>query len=439
MTGLAGALPVLALIGAMLTAILGLNRLAQARAWEAELRRKIVHVATGMLAIALPWLLPHAWQVWLLLGLTAVAMALMRTRALAGLGQAVHGVARRSWGDYLLVLGVALTFALHDGRAILYVLPLAILAVADAAAALAGLRYGRTFYNAGLGRKSLEGSTIFFLLTLILSMICLLLLTDVPRANVIAISAAIAGFATLVEADSWHGFDNLFVPMGVLIFLQSTLDASAVGAVVRIGAVTLASGVALLLTRAAGLAPQVTRVHALAVFMLLSVAELHHAILPVAYLAAQVLLPPPPAVDRDDHVLHAVAALALVSFGFLAAGPLLGLATIDHYGLAVAAMTGATIAAAVAGRAAWVRAAAGLITAGAAIALWGAVSVQDPAAPRWHGSLLVPGSLVITLSVAVPLLAPRLVPRAAVGRIGALAGGLAALVLAWSLGKGMVP
>ena len=105
----------------------------------------------------------------------------------------------------------------------------------------------------------------------------------------------------------------------------------------------------------------------------------------------------------------------------------------------VAAMTGATIAAAVAGRAAWVRAAAGLITAGAAIALWGAVSVQDPAAPRWHGSLLVPGSLVISLSVAVPLLAPRLVPRAAVGRIGALAGGLAALVLAWSLGKGMVP
>ena len=42
---------------------------------------------------------------------------------------------------------------------------------------------------------------------------------------------------------------------------------------VRIGAVTLTSGVALLLTRAAGLAPQVTRVHALAVFMLLSVAE----------------------------------------------------------------------------------------------------------------------------------------------------------------------
>lgn len=439
MTALSGAIPVVALIGAMLTAILGLNRLARAHGWEAELRRKIVHVATGTLAIALPWLLPHAWQVWLLLALTAVAMALMRTQALAGLGQAVHGVERQSWGDYLLVLGVALTFALHGERAILYVLPLAILAVADAAAALAGLRYGRTFYNAGLGRKSLEGSTIFFLLTLILSMVCLLLLTDVPRANVIAISAAIAGFATLVEADSWHGFDNLFVPMGVLIFLQSTLDASAMGAVVRVGAVTLASGLALMMARAAGLAPQVARVHALAVFMLLSVAELHHAILPATYLAAQVLLPPPQGLNRDNHILHAVAALALVSFGFFAAGPLLGRATIDFYSLAVAAMTAATIVAALAGRPALVRAATGVVTVGAAFALWAAVSAQDPAAPRWHGSLMVPASLVIALSVAVPLLAPHLVPRAGAGRIGTLAGGLAALVLAWSLGKGMVP
>jgi phytol kinase len=29
----------------------------------------------------------------------------------------------------------------------------------------------------------------------------------------------VAGFGTLVEAASWRGFDNLFLPLGLLIFL----------------------------------------------------------------------------------------------------------------------------------------------------------------------------------------------------------------------------
>ncbi|MHA3979244.1 hypothetical protein ACW9UR_16320 [Halovulum sp. GXIMD14794] len=428
-----GVLPVLGLIAFMLAALLGLNRIARAGDWALELRRKIVHVATGALAISLPWVLAQSWQVWLMLGFTTVALVLMRTGALGGLGQAVHGVERQSWGDYLLVLGVALTFALHDGRAVLYVLPLAVLTVADAAAALAGLRYGRTFYSAGLSRKSLEGSTIFFLLTLILSMVCLLLLTDVPRANVIAISGAIAGFATLVEADSWQGFDNLFVPMGVLIFLTATLDATVAGAVVRVGIVSLASGLAFLLVRGAGLSAQVARVYALAAFMLLSVAELHDVLIPAIYLSVQIAIDRD-APGRDDRVLRAVAALALVSFGFLAAGPLIGAGVVDFYLLGVSCMIAATVAVSAAGLRSVGRVAAASAGFAAMLLLWQFVVGFDAGPRLWHGPLTVPGAIALALAAGIPLAAPRPFRKHTVATVAGLGAGLALALLLWTWG-----
>lgn len=433
MSAIYGVLPVLGLIAFMLAGLLGLNRIARASDWAPELRRKIVHVATGALAISLPWVLPQSWQVWLMLGLTTVALVLMRTRAFGGLGQAVHGVERQSWGDYLLVLGVALTFALHDGRAVLYVLPLAVLTIADAAAALAGLRYGRTFYSAGLSRKSLEGSTIFFLLTLILSMVCLLLLTDVPRENVIAISAAIAGFATLVEADSWHGFDNLFVPMGVLIFLTATLDATVAGAVVRVGVISLASALAFILVRGAGLSAQVARVYALAAFMLLSVAEPHDVLIPAIYLCIQILIGRG-APDRDDRVLHAVAALSLVSFGFLATGPLIGAGVVDFYLLGVSCMIAATIPVAAAGFGLAGRIVAALAGFGAMFLVWQYV-VGFGAGPRhWHGPLTMPGASALALAAGIPLAAPGPFLRRTAASVAALGAGLALVLLLWTWG-----
>jgi phytol kinase len=60
-----------------------------------------------------------------------------------------------------------------------------------------------------------EGSAVFFLITLLISIVCLMLMTPLPPLNILVISMMVAGFGTLVEAASWRGFDNLFLPLGL--------------------------------------------------------------------------------------------------------------------------------------------------------------------------------------------------------------------------------
>ena len=52
-------------------------------------------------------------------------------------------------------------------------MPLAVLTLADAAAALAGSTYGRRFFTVDDGRKRVEGSAVFFTVTLLVAMVCL--------------------------------------------------------------------------------------------------------------------------------------------------------------------------------------------------------------------------------------------------------------------------
>lgn len=196
------------------------KRLASARDISAEVQRKLVHIGTGLYALTLPWLFTDDWPVFMLVGLTLVVMLILRMPAFAegGIGETLHGVERQSYGDILLALAVGTVFLLADGRAILYILPIATLTLADAAAALTGSRYGRKFFTVEDGQKSIEGSTAFFVITLVISMVCLLLLTDVSRPSVILLAAMVAAFGTLVEADSWRGFDNFFLPAGLMVF-----------------------------------------------------------------------------------------------------------------------------------------------------------------------------------------------------------------------------
>jgi CDP-diglyceride synthetase len=89
-------------------------------------------------------------------------------------------VERQSYGDLLLAISVGLCLFLAGDDLHLYVLPIAVLTLADAAAALTGSTYGRTFFRIEAGEKSVEGSAVFFILTLLISIICLMLMTSVP-------------------------------------------------------------------------------------------------------------------------------------------------------------------------------------------------------------------------------------------------------------------
>lgn len=425
MTGLINLGMVLGLLAGLLAAMAGLKRLATARDWHPELSRKIIHVGAGSLACALPWLLPQEWQVWLLLGLTASAMLALRLGALGGIGTTLHGVERQSWGDFLLVLAVALIFLLHGGVAVFYLLPIAILTLADAAAALAGIRYGRVFFTTEDGRKSLEGSAMFFLVALILSMICLLLLTDTARPNVITISFGIAAFATALEADSWQGFDNLFLPMGVYILLLATLEVEPGTAALRIALILAAATATFLISRATGSGRHVARVHAMAVFCVLAVVYPLNAILPALAMLVPAALRTAPEEPRD--ALAFVGFLALLSFIYLAVESATGFTAINFFGLACAALAAAHIGQVLA-RPVWAALAAG----GLAV-LWFVVLWLNPPPADWHGAVAPVGAVLILAAALWPSLRPASFTPQPVLRLGLLGALPPSLLLAFEI------
>lgn len=322
---------VLTLLGLMFM----VRRLAQHRNVAPEVQRKLVHIGTGLYALCLPWLFQDRWPIFMLIGMTLIVMLVLRLPSVAkgGLGNTLHGVERQSWGDILLALAVGTVFLLSNGEPILYFLPIAVLTLADAAAALTGTRYGRGFFQVEDGQKSIEGSVAFFTVTLILSMFCLLLLTDVDRENVILLSIVVAAFGTLVEAESWRGFDNFFLPTGLMVFLQSHLYTPPQDLIALTIVFLVAIWALLIAAPRFGISAHTARVYVIAIFLLLSITIFESTVLPISAFVAHGLtrrFNPGKSLHGE---LDIVAAVALISFAWLVLGLTTGVNASWFYGL----------------------------------------------------------------------------------------------------------
>ena len=325
---------------AVLIGLMALVRwFARAQGWSAEVQRKLVHMGTGLYALTLPWLFPDRWPVLVLLAITIVVMLVLRLPRFAkgGIGEALHGVERNSYGDLLLALAVGVVFLLAD-QPVLYVLPIAILTLSDAAAALTGSTYGRKFFAVEDGVKSVEGSVAFFMTSLCLSMICLLLLSDTPRVNVVYLAAIVAAFATLVEADSWRGFDNFFLPAGVMVFLQGHLLTDPFDLFLIMVGFLAAIWAALAVGPRLGVAPHTSRVYVTAAFLVLTVVDLRDAVLPVLVFVTHYIAQRRNPDDASHPELDCVAAVALMSFFWLVLGRTSGAFNLEAYGLTALGM-----------------------------------------------------------------------------------------------------
>src|SRR5436309_1349572 len=210
----------------VLVALLGLQ--LGVRLWrrshpqQAELSRKVMHVSLGLLTLTFPWLFDQAWPVFVVCGGIALWLVAVRRLALvhSHFGGAIE-VARASWGEVYFPIGVALLFVLSAGNPILYCVPLAILTLADTAAALVGSEYGHwRFTTLEGGKKSAEGSIAFFLVAYFAVHVPLLLATPIERLDVLLVAVTLAVLVTLFEAIAWRGLDNLFIPLGGFVLLR---------------------------------------------------------------------------------------------------------------------------------------------------------------------------------------------------------------------------
>lgn len=395
-------------VGGLLATMAGVHWLARRHAWPAELQRKCVHVATGLYALTLPLTFSETWPVLLLCALAVVVMGVMRLPALAGsgIGSTIHGVERKSYGEILLAVAVGFTFFRSVGQPVLFVLPILVLTFSDAAAALTGVNYGRRLFAVEDGAKSVEGVVMFFLVTFILAMVTLLLMTDIARANVIVLSLVVAAFGALLEADSWRGLDNLFVPVGLHLFLQNNLETSPAGLVAgAFGFVALIAG---LLTAAGrlGMTRHAARGYGVLAFLILSVTALHNALLPLCAFAAFLMLRRRQPCRSSYPDLDFLAAAAGTAVLWLFLGEWSGHNAINLYNLSFAGVATALAALLLHDR----PAAAAALTAGLGALTWALQFLNDPQS-RWIAgfAMLIVASLALCCAVA--LLAPRLFDR----------------------------
>ena len=191
---------------------------------QPDLTRKLIHVGAGMWVFGVLVLFNH-WESGILPFATFIVLNYLfyRYRVLGAMD-----TSDSSPGTVCFAISVTLLFGLlwrPDGpvdRAPIAVAGVMAMTWGDALAALIGKRIGRHRYQVGQSDRSWEGSAAMFLASTAAMFLVLLLL---PGSSLCPLSppigagrsllAALVGatFATLAEAVSPHGTDNLSVPL----------------------------------------------------------------------------------------------------------------------------------------------------------------------------------------------------------------------------------
>lgn len=132
----------------------------------AEGMRKLAHVGTGLLAMPFPWIFSSIKPVLLVCGLALALLAVISAvpAIRARFGASLYGAGRDSHGEVYFPVAVVIVFALARGDKLLYAIPLLVLTLADAVAAVLGSIYVKIPYEGIGGKKSVEGSVAFFTL-----------------------------------------------------------------------------------------------------------------------------------------------------------------------------------------------------------------------------------------------------------------------------------
>jgi phytol kinase len=193
----------------------------------AEHSRKFVHVGMGCVCLMFPWLFSSNAPVLCLAGTALTALIAVRTVPyLRGLfGCVLHGIERRTYGEFAFILGVVTAFVLARGDTFSYVIPVAILTFADSLAAIVGTRFGRHRFETPGGSKSVEGSLAF----LAIAVACVAVPLLPVRADALTIGLTAGVGLMLVEAAGWAGLDNLTIPIVGGLLIRALVSAPGSG------------------------------------------------------------------------------------------------------------------------------------------------------------------------------------------------------------------
>ncbi len=300
-----------------------------------ELTRKCLHIGMGLLTLSFPWLFEEAWPIIVLGLLSAGGMLALRfVRALrTSVGCVVTGVSRSTLGEVYFPIAVAILFLLykfepHEDPAChlqLYCIPILLLTLADAMAALIGVRYGQSHYATSDGRKSVEGSLAFFLVGFFCAHVPLLLFTNVGREETFLIGLLLAWLAMMFEAIAWAGLDNLALPLVSYLLLRTYLGLTVESLLLRLAVTAGLTVFALLHYRRSTLVGSAILGAVLVGYISWAVGDGYWLVPPLTlFLSYTLLSPRTPGNSQHIHNIHAVLSVSSAGLIWLFLSNVLG-------------------------------------------------------------------------------------------------------------------
>jgi len=176
------------------------------------LTRRLIHIGTAIVAGISPLFVTQEEIIFVSIIFAVVLLVGRRY----GIFSAIHSVERDTFGEVFLPLGVAfsaLLFLPHSMGAFQF--GVFVMGISDALAGLAGERFGRHHIKFLNNRKSLEGSLVFFLSSLILTF----LFVQGFDYRILVIPLILTGVEFFLE----YGLDNLILPIAGAYLIQALL------------------------------------------------------------------------------------------------------------------------------------------------------------------------------------------------------------------------
>jgi phytol kinase len=309
-----GMVLVIGLLGGL---VVGLRAFQQRFQPHPEVVRKLLHVIMGLSTLTLPWVFAETWPA-VVLGVVAFAglFVLKRSKLRKNLGQVLHSVDRDSHGDLYFPVSVAAVFVLSGGQPLLFCLPVLILTLADATAALIGLRYGSRRYQTIDGQKSIEGSVAFFGVTFVSALLVLVMFTEVGRIDSVFIALMLGLLVMMLEAIAWLGLDNLLIPLGGFLLLKTYVTLTTAALTLNLVVIILLLLLTLLFRKRSELDPSAVMAAILTLYFIWATGGLLWLVAPIIVFAGYRLLLPQglQGVTKTDgspqqHNAHAVVSI----------------------------------------------------------------------------------------------------------------------------------
>ena len=194
-----------------------------------EVSRKFLHIMVGNMIFAMPFFSDPWVMVWFLtLPITIVLFFLTEYSPIKienSVTESGHALGLFFYaGIWTILIAIFTTIApANDPKFFIWIVALAIVPMVygDGFAALIGQKFGKVKYTVFGGTKSLEGSLTMFVITTVMSVFVWMVFSSIgctmPEFNIVNI-IMISAVATLCEAFSYGGIDNLTVPALTSIF-----------------------------------------------------------------------------------------------------------------------------------------------------------------------------------------------------------------------------